>query len=131
MYSSDTRILIVDDMMTMRKIVRKTLKEIGLLEVTEAKDGRDAWEKITNAEPGFQLIISDWNMPEVSGLELLRRVRADSTHKSLPFVMLTAESEKDQIMEAINAGVDTYIVKPFNSNTMKDKLQEVHQKTTG
>jgi two-component system chemotaxis response regulator CheY len=131
MFSPETHILVVDDMMTMRKLVSKTCKEIGFTQFTEAADGALAWEALQNASPPIGLIISDWNMPNSTGLDLLKRVRADSRYKGLPFVLVTAEAEKTQIMEAIKAGVSNYVTKPFTPETIREKLEFVHKKMSG
>lgn len=128
MFDLSSKILIVDDMMTMRKLVGKVCKEIGFTDLTEAADGIKAWEAISSANPGFSLIISDWNMPNCTGLDLLKRVRADSRLSKLPFILVTAEAEQHQIIEAIKAGVSAYVVKPFTSDSLKAKLEEVHKK---
>lgn len=128
MFDLNIPVLIVDDMMTMRKIVKKTLKEIGFTNITEAKDGADGWEKLSGANPAICLVISDWNMPNSSGLDLLKRVRGDSKTKHLPFILLTAESEKTQIVEAAKSGVSGYIIKPFTKDVLEAKLKEVYAK---
>ena len=130
MFDSKTRILVVDDMMTMRKIVSKTLKELSFTDLTEASDGAKAWEVISSASPQIGLVISDWNMPNCSGLDLLKRIRADSRFKTLPFLMVTAEAEMHQIQEAIKSGVDNYVIKPFNSQTLSEKLELVYKKVS-
>ncbi len=129
MFDPKTRILIVDDMMTMRKLVGKTCRELGFTDLTEAADGAKAWEAIASANPPFGLIISDWNMPNTTGLDLLKRVRADSRFAKLPFVLVTAEAEQHQIVEAVKAGVSNYVVKPFDTATLKLKLEAVYKKT--
>ena len=131
MFDLKSRILIVDDMMTMRKIVGKACKEIGFSDLTEAVDGVDAWQKVTEANPGFSFIVSDWNMPNASGLDLLKRVRSDSRFGKIPFLLVTAESEQSQIVEAIKAGVSNYLVKPFTSESLREKLESIHQKMLG
>ena len=128
MFDVKTKILIVDDMMTMRKMVAKALKEIGFTDLTEAADGTKAWEAILGASPPFGLIISDWNMPNCTGLELLKRVRGDSRFNRTPFVLVTAEAEQQQIMEAAKAGVSNYVVKPFTSESLREKIEAVHKK---
>ncbi len=130
MFDKSTRILIVDDMMTMRKIVQKSLKELGFTEFTEAADGQKGWEAL-QADPSFGLVISDWNMPNCTGLDLLKRVRADGTRKSLPFVLLTAESEGHQVAEAVKTGVDNYIVKPFTTEVLQKKLEDTYKRVAG
>ena len=128
MFSPTVKILIVDDMMTMRKIVGKNCKELGFTDITEANDGVQAWEKITTAPSPFGLIISDWNMPNCTGLDLLKRVRGDSRFGKTPFLLVTAEAEKTQIMEALQSGVDGYVVKPFTGEALRDALQKVYTK---
>lgn len=129
MFDPKTRVLVVDDMMTMRKIVTKACKDMGFDDITEAADGQKAWEAIQAAEPTIGLVISDWNMPNCTGLDLLKRVRADSRFKKLPFILLTAESEGQQVAEAVKSGVDNYIVKPFTPDLLQKKLEETHKKT--
>ncbi len=131
MFDLTTRILVVDDMMTMRKLVSKACKEIGFTDITEAADGALAWQKMTEANPGFGLIISDWNMPNSSGMDLLKRVRSDSRYGKTPFILVTAEAEQHQIVEAAKAGVSNYVVKPFTSDALKAKIEAVHKKMTG
>jgi two-component system, chemotaxis family, chemotaxis protein CheY len=128
MFDLKTKILVVDDMMTMRKIEIKILKEIGFTDISEASNGIEAWEKISKADVPFGLVISDWNMPQCSGLDLLKRVRSDQKVKKTPFVMVTAEAEQHQVMEAVKAGVDQYVVKPFNKESLMMKLEMVHKK---
>jgi two-component system chemotaxis response regulator CheY len=128
MFAPNTRILIVDDMSTMRKIVGKTCKELGFSDFTEAADGVQAWDALVNAPQPIGLIISDWNMPNCTGLDLLKRVRADSRYKGIPFVLVTAEAEQHQVIEAVKAGVDQYVVKPFTKDDLKNKLEAVHKK---
>jgi two-component system chemotaxis response regulator CheY len=128
MFKPEIKILVIDDMKTMRKIVQKALTDIGFKTFVEAADGVEGWTQITSAQPKFDLIISDWNMPNCSGLDLLKRLRADGTHKSTPFLLLTAESEASQVMEAIKAGVDDYLVKPFSADSLKGKLENISKK---
>ena len=113
-------ILIVDDYKTMLRIIRNLLKQIGFDNVEEATDGTAALAKLRETE--FKLVISDWNMEPMTGIELLREVRADSKLKSLPFIMVTAESKTENVVIAKEAGVSNYIVKPFNAATLKSKL---------
>lgn len=130
MFDLKTRVLVVDDMMTMRKLVVKICKEIGFTDITEANDGAAGWQAIASANPPIGLVISDWNMPNSTGLDLLKRVRADSKNGKLPFVMVTAEAEKHQIIEAVQSGVSNYVIKPFTAETLKAKLEEAHKKTS-
>lgn len=125
MFDPNTRILVVDDMMTMRKIVKKICRELGFVDIDEAQNGAEAWQKINDAKVPFHLIISDWNMPQTTGLDLLKRVRSDSRFAKLPFLMVTAEAEQKQIVEAVTAKVSGYIVKPFTSDMLKTKLQTI------
>ncbi len=125
MFTPESRFLIVDDMLTMRKLVSRLCRELGFKSVTEAADGNLAWDQLTKAEPAFSLVISDWNMPNCSGLELLKRVRADERFKGLPFLMVTAETEQSQVTDALLAGVSGYVVKPFSADTLKEKLGQI------
>jgi len=131
MFDLKTRILVVDDMMTMRKLVIKVCKEIGFSDITEAEDGAKAWESVSSANPPFGLLISDWNMPNATGLDLLKRIRADSRFGKLPFIMLTAEAEQHQVVEAVKAGVSNYLVKPFTAGSLREKIEAVHKKIVG
>lgn len=128
MFDTNTRILLVDDMSVMRKIVSKAVKELGFHDLIEAADGQLAWDALQSANPAVGLIISDWNMPNCTGVDLLRRVRADGRFKLLPFVLLTAESESKQVAEAVQAGVDNYIVKPFTADVLKVKLEDTYKR---
>jgi two-component system chemotaxis response regulator CheY len=116
-------VLIVDDYKTMLRIVRNLLKQIGFDNVEEASDGQEALTKLRAGS--FGLIISDWNMEPMTGLDLLKEVRADARLKSLPFIMVTAESKTENVIAAKQAGVSNYIVKPFNAETLKDKIEKV------
>ncbi len=116
-------ILIVDDYKTMLRIIRNLLTQIGFDNVEEASDGATALAKLH--ERPFGLVISDWNMEPMSGIDLLREVRADDALKSLPFIMVTAESKSRHVVDAREAGVSNYIVKPFNAETLKRKLAAV------
>jgi two-component system chemotaxis response regulator CheY len=130
MFALTTRILIVDDMMTMRKLVSKCCKEIGFTDLIEATDGAKAFEALTNSTPPVGIIISDWNMPNSTGIDLLKRVRADSRYKKLPFLMVTAEAEKHQVAEALTAGVSEYIIKPFTQASIAEKLESAFKKSS-
>lgn len=116
-------ILVVDDYNTMRRIVRNLLKQLGFDNVDEAVDGSEALKKLH--EKAFNLIISDWNMEPMTGMELLKQVRADEKLKALPFIMVTAESKPENVIAAKQAGVSNYIVKPFNAETLKTKMTSV------
>ncbi len=113
-------ILIVDDYKTMLRIIRNLLKQLGFENVEEATDGSEALQKLRNG--GFRLVISDWNMEPMTGIQLLREVRADDKMKKMPFIMVTAESKTENVVIAKEAGVSNYIVKPFNAATLKSKL---------
>ena len=128
MFNAKTRVLIVDDMMTMRKLIAKTCKELGFSDLTEAQDGAAGWDAVNTASPPFGLVISDWTMPNVTGLDFLRRVRADVRFAELPFIMVTAEAEQSQVMEALKAKVSNYVVKQFTSDILKHKLEAAYQK---
>ena len=116
-------VLIVDDYKTMLRIIRNLLKQIDFNNVEEATDGSDALIKLRSGN--FGLVISDWNMQPMTGLELLQEVRQDSRLKSLPFIMITAESKTENVVAAKQAGVSNYIVKPFNAETLKSKIEKV------
>lgn len=116
-------ILIVDDYKTMLRIIRNLLKQLGFENVDEATDGSSALQKLR--EKPFGLVISDWNMEPMTGLQLLREVRADNKLRTMPFIMITAESKKENVVAAKEAGVSNYIVKPFNAATLKTKLEAV------
>ncbi len=113
-------VLIVDDYKTMLKIINNLLRQLGFENIDEATDGRMAYEML--AKKKYSIIISDWNMEPVSGLELLKKVRSNPIVKDIPFVMVTAESKTENILAAKQAGVSNYIVKPFNAATLKEKL---------
>ena len=116
-------ILIVDDYKTMLRIIRNLLKQLGFNNVDEATDGSMALQKLRDKDYG--LVISDWNMEPMTGIQLLREVRADSKLKNLPFIMITAESKTENVVAAKEAGVNNYIVKPFNAATLKQKLSTI------
>lgn len=128
MFDKSIKILVVDDMLTMRKLVGKALKDLGFSNITEASDGAKAWETLNQPDAKFDLILSDWNMPNSTGLDLLKRLRRDSRLKDTPFLLITAESEASQVAEAIQAGVDNYVTKPFNPQTIEQKLEAVFKK---
>lgn len=131
MFDAKTRVLVADDMMTMRKVVAKNCKDIGFTDIIEASDGADAWKKISEANPPIGLVISDWNMPNMTGLELLKKIRGDAKLAKTPVMLVTAESEKSQIEEAIKSGVDGYVIKPFTPQTLRDKLEAIHKRRGG
>jgi two-component system, chemotaxis family, chemotaxis protein CheY len=119
------KFLVVDDFSTMRRIVRNLLKELGFTNVDEAEDGVAALQKLRAG--GFDFVISDWNMPNMTGIELLRQLRADPALKQLPLLMITAEAKKENIIEAAQAGANGYIVKPFTAATLDEKLSKIFQ----
>jgi len=116
-------ILIVDDYKTMLRIIKNLLSQLGFNNVEEATDGQMALEKLGQKE--YKLVISDWNMEPMSGLELLKTLRASDNFKNLPFIMITAETKTDNVIVAKEAGVNNYIIKPFNAATLKSKLSAV------
>ena len=131
MFDPNTKFLVVDDFATMRKVVKKVLNELGYNDIQEAADGKLAFEVLESASASnqpIQCIVSDWNMPNMSGLELLKVCKANPKFKNVPFMLVTAESEKEQIIEAAKAGVSEYVVKPFNAATLKEKLTRVYAK---
>jgi two-component system chemotaxis response regulator CheY len=119
-------ILIVDDFATMRRILKNILRQIGFTNILEADTGKAALAELKK-QP-IDLILCDWNMPEMSGLELLQNLRSDDGLKDIPFVMVTAEAKKENIMEAVKAGVNSYIVKPFTVETISEKLGKIFDK---
>ncbi|HAF45009.1 MAG: chemotaxis response regulator CheY [Sideroxyarcus sp.] len=119
----DTKFLVVDDFSTMRRIVRNLLKELGFANVQEAEDGVDALNKLRGEK--FDFVVSDWNMPNMTGIELLRAIRADGGLKHLPVLMVTAEAKKENIIEAAQAGASGYVVKPFTAATLDEKLKKI------
>jgi two-component system chemotaxis response regulator CheY len=129
MFHPATKILVVDDMAMMRKAVIKFCKDFGFTDFTEAKDGAEAWTALSGANPPFGLIISDWNMPVCTGIDLLKRLRADGRIGKTPMILVTAEKEKVQVVEALKAGVSGYVVKPFTVESLKEQLEAVHAKT--
>ena len=122
-YDPNMRILIVDDFFTMRRIIKNILRQLDLNNVVEADDGTTAWEVLNKDHIDF--IISDWNMPQMTGIELLRKVRASEDFGHLPFLMVTAEAQQSNIIEAAQARVSNYIVKPFTAETMKQKIDKI------
>ncbi len=119
------KVLIVDDYKTMLRIIRNLLRQLGFENVDEATDGTMALEKLKEGEGKFGLVVSDWNMEPMTGIELLRNVRGDDQLKHIPFIMVTAESKSENVIAAKEAGVSNYIVKPFNAETLKSKMVSV------
>jgi len=120
------KFLVVDDFSTMRRIVRNLLKELGFTNVEEAEDGAVALSKLR--EGGFEVVVSDWNMPNMDGLTLLQTMRADAELKSLPFLMITAEAKKENVAAAVQAGASSCIAKPFTAATLQEKLDKIFEK---
>jgi two-component system, chemotaxis family, chemotaxis protein CheY len=117
------KVLVVDDSAVMRQIIKKNLKELGFTELSEAEDGAAGLKKA--GEEPVDLIVSDWNMPNMTGLEFLKAVRADAGLKGTAFIMVTSEADKEKIMEAVQAGVNQYIVKPFNAMQLEEKIKAI------
>ncbi len=121
-----TKFLVVDDFSTMRRIVRNLLKELGFLNVDEAEDGAIAFSKLNNET--FNFVVTDWNMPNMDGLTLLKQIRATPELKHLPVLMITAEAKKENIIMAAQEGANGYIVKPFTAATLSEKLNKIFEK---
>ncbi|GHE21325.1 chemotaxis response regulator CheY [Halomonas urumqiensis] len=126
MADKNMSILVVDDFPTMRRIVRSLLKELGFTNVEEAEDGQDALNKLKGG--GFEFVVSDWNMPNLDGLDMLKQIRADDGLKHLPVLMVTAEAKKENIIAAAQAGASGYVVKPFTAATLEEKLNKIFEK---
>jgi len=120
------KILIVDDFPTMRRIIKNLLKDLGFENVDEAEDGAMALEKLRNGN--FEFVVSDWNMPNMDGLEMLKAIRADPALSKLPVLMVTAEAKKENIIAAAQAGANGYVVKPFTAATLEEKLNKIFEK---
>jgi two-component system chemotaxis response regulator CheY len=123
MADPNMKFLVVDDFSTMRRIVRNLLKELGFHNVDEAEDGVDALGKLRSG--GYHFVISDWNMPNMTGLDLIKTIRADAVLKDLPVLMVTAEAKKENIIAAAQAGASGYVVKPFTAATLDEKLNKI------
>ena len=119
----DLTVMVVDDFSTMRRIIRKIMKDLEFKEVIEAENGAEAFELLKTNK--VDVIVSDWNMPTMTGLELLKKVRADERFKALPFLLVTAEAQKENIIEAIQAKVSNYVVKPFTPAALAEKLAKI------
>ena len=128
MVDKNMKILVVDDFPTMRRIVRTLLKELGFGNVEEAEDGAAGLARLRGG--GFEFVISDWNMPNLDGLEMLKQIRADAAIAHLPVLMVTAESKKENIIAAAQAGASGYVVKPFTAATLDEKLAKILEKMT-
>ena len=119
-YNPNMRVLVVDDFSTMRRIVKNILRQLGFNNVVEADDGTTAWEVLNKDNINF--IVSDWNMPNMTGIEALKAIRANPKTAAVPVIMVTSESEKSRILEAVQAGASNYIVKPFTPDVLREKL---------
>ncbi len=117
------KVLLVDDIMSMRHILRRALMDIGFMDLHDAPNGKEALAKLKTG--GFGLLLLDWNMPVMNGIDLLRAIRSDPELKSLPVLMVTAEAKAEQIMEAVQAGVSDYLVKPFSTQILQEKLEKI------
>ena len=118
------KLLVVDDSSTMRRIIKNILARLGYIDVLEGGDGLEGWAAL-DANPDVEMLITDWNMPEMNGLELVKKVRADARFKDLPIIMVTTEGGKAEVITALKAGVNNYIVKPFTPQVLKEKLAAV------
>lgn len=117
------KILVVDDMVTMRRIVKNILKQLGFANVEEAENGQEALQKLQADSYGF--VVSDWNMPVMTGIDMLRAIRADEKLKTTPVLMVTAEAQQSNLVEAVQAGVSNYIVKPFTAEILQEKITKI------
>lgn len=117
------KILVVDDMVTMRRIVKNVLKQLGFSNIDEAENGQDGLQKLRAGQYNF--VVSDWNMPVMTGIDMLRAIRADEKLKAIPVLMVTAEAQQSNLVEAVQAGVSNYIVKPFTAEIMQEKLAKI------
>ncbi|CAM3883971.1 chemotaxis response regulator CheY [Rahnella bruchi] len=126
MADNNLRFLVIDDFATMRRIVRNLLQDLGFKNVEEAEDGHDALTKLRASK--FDFVISDWNMPNIDGLQLLSEIRKDDTLKTIPVLMVTAEAKKENIIAAAQAGANGYVVKPFTAAILEEKLNKIFEK---
>ncbi|HRL20452.1 chemotaxis response regulator CheY [Alcaligenes sp. SDU_A2] len=129
MVQKNIKILVVDDFPTMRRIIKNLLKDLGYENVDEAEDGQMGLEKLRNGN--FEFVVSDWNMPNLDGLEMLKQIRADASLAALPVLMVTAEAKKENIIAAAQAGANGYVVKPFTAATLEEKLNKIFEKMGG
>ncbi|MDF1623612.1 MAG: chemotaxis response regulator CheY [Pseudohongiella nitratireducens] len=120
------KILIVDDFSTMRRIIKNLLRDLGFTNTAEADDGTSAMPMLENGQ--FDFVITDWNMPGMTGIELLKAIRANDRLKSLPILMVTAEAKRDQIIAAAQAGVNGYVVKPFTAAALQEKIEKIFER---
>lgn len=124
--NKDMKILVVDDFSTMRRIIKNLLRDLGFTNTSDADDGQTAWPMLKSGS--YDFLVTDWNMPGMTGIDLLKAVRADPDLASLPVLMVTAEQKKEQIVEAAQAGVNGYIVKPFTAITLKEKIDKIFER---
>lgn len=132
MFSKNTRILVVDDMSMMRTLIKSQLRELGFADIHEAVDGAKAlvlMEQMSSSNSPVELVLSDWTMPNLNGIELLAKIRTHENLKQTPFIMITAEGESHQVTEAIKLGVNSFIRKPFSPDGLKTKIEAVWQST--
>jgi len=124
--NKDMKILVVDDFSTMRRIIKNLLRDLGFTNTDEADDGNSALPMLQTGK--YDFLVTDWNMPGMTGIDLLRNVRADENLKSLPVLMVTAEAKRDQIVAAAQAGVNGYVVKPFTAAVLKEKIEKIFER---
>lgn len=124
--NKNMKILVVDDFSTMRRIIKNLLRELGFNNIFEADDGQSALPKLQSG--GIDFLITDWNMPGMTGIDLLRAVRANPNLAQLPVLMVTAEAKRDQIVEAAQAGVNGYVIKPFTAATLQEKIEKIFER---
>ena len=128
MFDAKTRILVVDDMLIMRKQIVRLCNEIGFMDVLEAKDGAQALQVLQNEKPLINLVISDYDMPNANGLDLFKRIHGDSRFGKIPFLLVALEAERDAVATAVKAGVNGYILKPFSAEDLKTRLEGIFEK---
>ena len=131
MFNTGTKILIVDDMVSMRKLVSKICSELGFTNLMEAGDGSEGWQMVQETRPAIDLIISDWDMPNGSGIDLVKRIRGDQRFSQIPFILLSEETSSPKILEAMKSGIDNYVLKPFTTATLTEKLEATYKKRFG
>ena len=128
MFKSGEKILIVDSMITMRKLIVKICTEIGITEALEASDASSAWDLVNTNPDSIKLVISDWQMPQGTGIDLLKRIRSDARFQKLPFIMLSTVADPKLISEAIKAGISSFLVKPFTAAALTEKISAIQKK---
>lgn len=131
MLDSNTRILVVDDMVTLRKQVIRLCSELGFMDVVEAADGAQAWQLIQQSKPPVGLIISDYDMPNANGFDLFKRIRGDARFNQLPFILMALEAEQSIVVDAIKAGISGYLLKPFNAEDLKARIESIKKNQGG